>query len=324
MPDSHAIASTATDPSFSTILPTLQLAWSGHSLGLAENCLRQYELARIHNYALPGETPADLRFGIEVHSAFEAYENERAKGSTHKESLRAAIRSALTSTWDSELDRPWDSGDTLKNRDSLIRTIVDYYDNFENDPLETVRLSSTAAAVERTFELELDKTSVTGERYRLHGRKDRLVRFQDRYWTLDYKTTRKTLNRAFFAQFSPDISVSLYAYAGQIIYGEPVAGVIIDGIQILANSTQFQRAFIERRESTLNEWLFDTEYYISLAELAAQRNYWPQNPRACGRIYEDPDTGKLSYGCPFRPVCASAPEIRQQLLDLNYIQRKRT
>lgn len=41
----------------------------------------------------------------------------------------------------------------------------------------------------------------------------------------------------------------------------------------------------------------------------------------CGATYLDPKTGEVQFGCPFRSVCSSGPEIRQTLLDLNYKRR---
>lgn len=305
--------------SFSKILPTLQLGWDSTSLGELKFCPRRYQYKMIENWAPKAES-VHLRFGIEFHSALELYDNKRAAGAEHQEALVSAVKHTLASTWDENLSRPWTSDDPSKNRDTLVRSVVDYIDKFKDDSLETVVLANGKAAVELSFRFEL-RTASTGEPFLLCGHIDRLVKFNEKIWISDKKTTGKTINSAYFAKYSPDNQISLYSYAGEIILGAEVSGLIIDAVQLLVNETRFQRGIISRTPSQKQEWITDANYYLSLAEHFAANNYWPQNDKACSGVFLDPRTGELRYGCEFRPVCGSAPEVRQTLLELNFQKR---
>jgi hypothetical protein len=189
------------------------------------------------------------------------------------------------------------------------------------DSLETFILANGEAAVELSFRSEIDRVAPTGEAYLACGHIDKMVRLNNKLKPLDRKTTKHTLNNSYFARYSPDNQVSFYSYFGKVIFGEDVEGMIIDAAQILVNDTQFQRGIIDRKDSALSEWISDFHYYISLAELAAQRNYWPMNDKACSIPRANEATGEIEYGCPFRTVCGAAPEIRATLLKLNYDKR---
>jgi hypothetical protein len=349
--------------SFSKLLPTLQLAWDSTSLGEFKGCQRRYKYTIIDGW-VPREQSVHLRFGLEYHSALELYQHRLAAGDDHESALIESVKHALISTWDDKLNRPWISDNPNKNRITLIRSIIDYLDNFKNDSFKTYILANGKAAVELSFRLELDKkttitqvecpicfgdgqilreplnlnlpdhiddgleecrncngTGTVGETYILCGHFDRIAEFQEALWIPDAKTTKFTLNSAYFAKYSPDNQVSFYSYAGKLVFSEEIKGVIIDASQIKVESTEFERREIARSESYLAEWITDTEYYISLAEVAAERNHWPMNEKMCGQVYEDPQTGELSYQCPFRKVCAEAPEIRETLLKANYDKR---
>ena len=312
----------ATNSSFSTILPALQLAWDSTSLGSLKLCPRRYQYEIINGYALPVDDSVHLRFGLEYHSALEYYDHLRSDKISHKDALHETVRFALTKTWDTDLGRPWISNDPNKNRETLVRSIIGYLDTFENDSLETVILANNKAAVELSFNLDLPGwISLTGESFILCGHIDRLVNFSGGVWCSDRKTTKKTLSNSYFAMYSPDNQVSLYSYAGKVIFSDETKGLIIDAAQILVNETRYQRGIVPRSDSQLEEWISDTNHYVKLAETYAKNNYWPQNDKSCGAVYVDPKTDEVKFGCPFRPVCGSAPEIRETLLKLNYERR---
>lgn len=308
--------------SFSETLPTLQLAYDSTSLGYLKQCPRAYQYAIVDGYE-PRETSVHLRFGIEYGAATEVLDRARVAGVTTKEATEAAVQHALAATWNAAAGRPWESDDANKNRETLVRSIIDYADHFGDDALVTLRLASGEAAAEQSFRFPVPGAaeSITGEEFSFCGYLDRVVTWQDRIWVTDRKTTRSALNRAYFAKYTPDNQVSLYVLASQIVFETDVNGMIIDAVQVLATKSDFRRGIIERSASQLAEWLTDAKFYIGLAELFATRNYWPQNDKACGNTYLDPKTGEISYGCPFRSVCASGPEVRDELLRLNFKRR---
>ena len=297
--------------SFSTSLPALQLAWDSTSLGALKTCPRYYEYSILHGF-VPRIESVHLTFGLLFHAALEEYDRDKANGIGHEDALLNAVRYCFVSTWNEALGRPWSSDEPTKTRETLIRSVIWYLDQFENDPCETVMLTGGKPAVELSFRFEPGWTSsVTGEEYLLCGHLDRLVRFQDRLWIVDRKTTKSTIGQDYFGRYSPDNQVSLYTVAGNIVAHEPVAGLIIDAGQIAVTFTRFQRAPIGRTKAQLDEWMKDTEYWIRSAEHFATANHWPQNDKACG----------LYGGCPYRTVCGSDASVRDKLLESLYARR---
>lgn len=294
---------------FSTELPSLQLHWDSTSLGAFKRCPRYYQLSIVEGWA-PRHARVDLEFGIEMHKAREIYYHERAKGQTHDDATEAAAMYALQATWDEEFSRPklWDH--PTKTRESLVRSIVWYCDTWRDDPLEQVILASGRPAVELSFGFGLGaQSTVTGEDFTLCGHLDRLVKFNDHIYVSDLKTTKHELGARFFANFTPDNQMSLYAFGANVVCGEQVKGLIIDGVQVLATLTRFARsAPIPRAPETLNEWTSDLLVWLDFAERCAERGSWPMNDKAC-------------FWCDFREICSKPPQTREQWLRADYVRR---
>jgi hypothetical protein len=212
-----------------------------------------------------------------------------------------------------DLSQPWDSGHNLKNRHTLIRTIVWYLEAFRDDAAKTVILADGKPAVELSFRMELDEwpTGQDGWRwlqeehpYTLCGHLDRLVEFAGGYYVMDRKTTGSTLGGYYFDGFNPDNQMTLYTLAGRIIFNTPVRGVIIDAAQIAVGFSRFDRGITYRTEDQLNEWMHDLGYWLSAAARYAERDYWPMNDKACNNY----------GGCQFRKICSKAPQVRESFL----------
>ncbi len=303
--------------SFSRILPNLQLAWDSVSRGALITCPRYYQYTIINGYITKSEN-VHFIFGIGIHSSIELYNRERTKGKTHHQSLLSAARFAIEYTWNFERKRPWISDEPTKNRETLIRTVIWYLDQFKEDPLETVIIidkdGKETPAVELSFQFDSGLISISDESYILCGHLDRFATRNGRYIIPDVKTTKYSLTKhthEFFAKFTPDDQISGYYFAGGIIFDKPISGMVIDAIQTAVNFSRFQRGEITRSKSQLEEWYKDTGYLFKEAETYAKENYWPQRTKSCDRF----------GGCPFRPICSEPPEMRQQLLDKFYIKR---
>lgn len=291
--------------SFSKTRANLQIAWDSTSLGALKTCPRYYEYNILKGYVHRAEN-VHLRFGQEFHSALEAYDRAKASGATHDEATLLCVRKAMTSTWDEALNRPWTSDEPTKTRETLIRSIIWYLAQFEHDSCETIILASGQPAVELSFRFSTGiQSELTDEFYLLCGYLDRMVNFQDQPWIMDRKTTKGQLEERYFAGFSPDNQMSLYKMAAEIIYGEAVAGIIIDGCQLGVTFSRFQRAQVHRTMIQLDEWFKDTIFWIKMNEKFVQDNYWPMNDKACG----------MYGGCPYRAVCSTSPELRPRLLE---------
>lgn len=273
----------------------LQRAWDSVSLSALKKCPRYYQLSLIEEWRKKAEA-IPLVFGIAYHKALEIYDNARAQGADFVEAQRTAIRFCFQQSFTSD--------DNRRTRATLIRAVCWYLEQFKHDPCETVLLKNGRPAVELSFRIELPVTSPSGEPYLLCGHLDKLVMFNDKLWVLDRKTTGMTLSQNYFATYSPNTQMSQYTFAGKIITSEPVAGVIIDAVQLAVGFNNYQRAFTTRTQPQLDEWLGDVLRYVAMAERFAAERYWPMNDTACS----------MYGGCPFRDVCSKDPAVREAYL----------
>jgi ATP-dependent exoDNAse (exonuclease V) beta subunit len=178
--------------SFSKEIPDLQLFWDSTSLGTYKECPRKYELT-IKSGWVPRETNVHLTFGLHYHAALETYDHEKAKGSNHDRALSAAVRRALTDTWDFERNKPWNSDDKYKNRYTLVRTIIWYLEHFKEDVAQTIILANGKPAVELSFQFDLGIKAPTNEPYVLCGHLDRLALVNDEPYIIDRKTSKHSV-----------------------------------------------------------------------------------------------------------------------------------
>ena len=297
--------------SFSRLRPNHQIAWDSTSLGALKRCPRYYYYNIVQGYSSRSESP-HLRFGIEYNDALVEYHKARAEGVAYEPAVERAVLYALAHTWDAKLGRPWTSDEPTKTRESLIRAVVWYLDQYADDPLETIVLATGAPAVELSFRIELElHSALTGEPYVLCGYLDRQVSFVHQLWFTDRKTTKSALDERYFSQYSPNNQVSQYTFAGAVISHKPIAGLIIEAVQVGVTFARFQRSNITRTAAQLEEWHKDAEIYIRQNEAYVAADYWPQNDTSCQQY----------GGCPFLSICGTTPSIRQQHLDALFARR---
>lgn len=333
----------------------IQFAFDSTSLGWLKTCPRLYYYQMIEGLTSKGES-VHLRYGQLLHAAFEDYDKYRLgffpdnpdrDPMDHEAALRQVVHDALNATWDPLPEdesgergdgAPWTPDHPSKTRETLIRTIIWYLDQFKDDPAKTVILANGKPAVELSFRLELDwgpqytaidilepiPTTDFGKRqgdkvaetnfqpYLLCGHLDRLVEFQDHYYVMDHKTTSTTISQNFFEGFEPDNQMTLYSFAAKVIYNTPVKGVIIDGIQIAVGFSRPHRGFTFRTDAQIEEWLGDLRYWFRQAETFATEGYWPMNDRSC----------HLYGGCKFRKVCSKDPQVRDIFLKSDFVKKE--
>jgi hypothetical protein len=286
--------------SFSKKVPGLQTFWDSTSLSAFKRCPRFYQYSLIEGWA-PRQESVHLSFGSWYHAAIEAYDHARAEGLTHTDGIRRAVRYCLESTWDKERKRPWASDDKNKNRESLVRSVVWYLDQFsgEKDPFKTVILSNGQPAVELSFKYQTD--IMLGDEYvTLCGHLDRVAELDGEIYILDKKTTKSALSPEFFDNFTPDNQMSGYTFAGKVVYNLPIKGIVIDAAQILVTFSRFMRGTVYRSEPQLEEWYQNTRVVLQTAYAYAKLGFWPMNEASCGNY----------GGCQFRELCSKAPSVR--------------
>ena len=297
---------TKKNSAFSSEVPTLQIAWDSTSLGRLKTCPRYYQFTMVQGFNSLTDNP-HLIFGQIYHAALEGYDHARFQGADHEEATILAVQFALKSSWNKAKRLPWTSGDPNKNRLTLVRTIVWYLDKFQNDSLETVKLSNGKPAVELSFRFEAEgiQNNLSSEPFILCGHLDRLATMNEQIFIADRKTTKSTLDDNYFSQFTPDNQFSLYSIAGKIVYKMPVAGIIVDAAQVAVGFSRFSRGMIPRSDATLDAWYLDLSHWLGLAQYFAAQNYWPQNDKACFR-------------CAFRDICSRSPETQTQWLKASF------
>lgn len=318
--------------SLSPFLPgtQIQFAWDSTSLGWLKTCPRLYQYSMIEGWRSTGQH-VHLDFGSYYHHALELYDRHRTLGVDHNEALYEAVKYCLEVTWvfdDPSVGiqgGPMDWGHNLKTRETLVRSVIWYLEEFgENDAAKTVVLSNGKPAVELSFRLELDfgpgwsdkhgPSSINGESpqpYVISGHLDRVVSFSDGIYVMDRKTSSTTIGSYYFDGYNPDNQMSLYTFASKVIYQTPVRGVIIDAAQIAVGFTRFSRGFTFRTEAQTEEWLANTKEWLALAEHYATQDFWPMNDKSCHQY----------GGCAFRKVCSKSPEVRQKFLESDFTKR---
>lgn len=290
-------------------------------------CPRKYFYKMMQNWT-PREVSPHLLFGGWYATALEHYYKYVTEGKTSDEALEAVVKETLISTWtyrtepsvegdinyphgvniikDKDGNRqgyPWVSSDGNKTRENLIRTIIWYVEEFKDDEnTPVVILSDGKPAVEYSFRIELAPDII------YCGHLDRLVDYGGDNYIMDQKTTKSTISDYYFKQFNPDQQMSGYTFAGQIIFGIPVKGVIIDAAQIAIGFSRFTRSFTSRTNAQLEEWRLNTIHYLQFAQSCAEKGQdeknFPMNLESCSNY----------GGCEYRDVCSKNPGIREQFL----------
>jgi len=306
--------------SFSKELPNLQLYWDSTSLGALKTCPRYYYYSIVCGYTSFYQS-VHLTFGLLYHSALEFYDHKRFSGMDHEEALNSTVRKVLTDTWDAKLSRPIEMDSDSKTRAGLLRTVIWYLDQFKEDTLHTVRLDNGKPAIELSFRFASGYKSSLDEDFYICGHFDKYAEMDDKYFIVDRKTTKNTLNEAFFERFKLDNQMTTYNFAGDVVLPHGISGIIIDAAQVAVTFSRFQRHQIYKPKSIIDEWYRDFGIYLTMAESYAKAEYWPMNNKACGTPRIDDKTGEMVYGCAFAQVCMKPESLRQQFLTAGYNRR---
>lgn len=299
--------------SFSSLTPYLQTYIDSTSLTAFKECPRKYQLSIIQGY-VPWEESVHLTWGLLIHSAIEHYHHLKCKSLDHEKALEEVVWTLLKKTWHS--GRPWTSNHSVKNRWTLLRTTVDYLDRFgPSDPIETLVLSNGKPAVELSFRYDTGYRTRLGEPFISCGHFDRIGLLHSEPWIVDFKSTQHSLDRRFFAHFTPDQQMSNYSTAGKVAFQTPVKGIIIDGCRVGVTFSEFEREPIPRSDWQLQQWHQDLGYYLQQLEHCAisfAEAPWPQNDKSCNNY----------GGCPYREVCSQASPSSQQLVLDKFFKRR--
>lgn len=294
----------------------LQLGWDSTSLSAAKRCPRYYQLSIIEGWR-PKHASEHLTFGTLLHSALEFLDKRRVATATHvlgDKDLIDALRFVMNAAGKRDPDgtwHPWVSTHDSKDLESLIRTVVWYFDQYSEDAFHNFTLANGQAAVELSFRFDLfPNSSFNGEKLLYCGHLDKLGTYGGSKKILDRKTTGSALSPYFYAQFSPNVQMPGYTLAGKVCFDEDLSGIVIDAMQIGAAFTRFGRHEVTYTPGQLEEWLEGTQdtVLLFLNKYAAQGK-WPMNETACG----------MYGGCPFQGICSLDPSQRARFLANDFV-----
>lgn len=297
----------------------LQLAIDSTSLKAYKHCPRFYYYGILLGWQ-PRAESVHLTFGLLLHGSVERYYHGKAQGRNHDDSVDMSLDWALKQTWDKALSRPWLSGDSYKNRLTLVRTLVGYLDKYgDNDALQTVVLANGKPAVELSFSFDFGITSdLTGEPILGCGHLDRLATLNDVPYIPDLKTTKYDLGPIFWNQFSPSTQFGMYQLAGEIVYKLPCKGIIVDGVQVLVGQSRYDRHLITKDRLQMEEFFKSTIRWIGKMENSAAALADGTGEAA----YEMNEESCHKYnGCDFRSICQRSPGSRQTWLEAGFKKR---
>lgn len=200
-----------------------------------------------------------------------------------------------------------------KNRQSLLRLLIWYIDEQPedlNDGLRPYVFPDGTAAVELSFRIALPWNSPYGDQYLLTGHNDYLGQFGDEIWTVDNKTTTKSLTTKFWEGYSPHYQIDTYDLTAALAYPNlPIRGVMLDAAQVQVNGARFGRHPFYKTEAQREEHLQMIQYWIKQAEYFAEAGLYPMNKRNC-------------WLCPFKNVCNKDPEQRERYLSDAFTKRE--
>lgn len=310
---------------------SFQFAWDNTSLEALMTCPRKYQLSILEGWR--SKTPsAALDFGRLYHAGLELVDVALHQGLSLDEALRKAIRQLLEATTkrvvsiegvkfevsNTEVDPGhkvelhfWQSMDSKRTREILIRSIIYYYAQYSPDPMKTLTLPNGQPALELSFTFTLDMPKDIPSPILWCGHIDKFVTFGDYTMVLERKTTTTELGEKYFANYLMSNQITGYSAAGKVVFKTKVHGAVIDAAQLLVSGTRFQRSQQLRTDAQLDEWTADTMAWVRLAYGFAQANYWPMNKASCGNY----------GGCVYRQICSKDPSSRPGLLSTHFTRR---
>ena len=289
-----------------------QFVWDSVSLGLLRSCLRKYHFRMIDQWDWR-ERPVALAFGAALHTVLETYHKCTALMLSHDTTLLRCVRLAAL------LGEHLPAGDNSRTKETLIRAVVWYLDQYENDPFKTALLPDGRPAVELSFMLPVFDVPFQGttQTIYLSGHIDRVVQFGSETFVCDYKSSKYSLDRDWIKNFQPSNQFLLYYTAAQIlasqpntVFPDPPSGVVVDAIQLGVNFNRYSRFPLRYTPSDADQFLQDFKALVQIKALgAANAATWPA---------ESDNECHAYRGCEFLCACTRSPHEWDYQLRQNF------
>lgn len=196
-------------------------------------------------------------------------------------------------------------GESPKDRYNLIRTFVYYTTHYQHEVGRVVAFGRRPI-LEYRFEFDTGIQSFTGENWCISMQIDRLMNTAGADDIHDIKTTKAVLDDRFFAGWSRSCQAYTYQLGANVLPNSS-RWICIDGVQILANDSRFQKRPINISPAKLKHWTATTlAARLEQLNRCYQTNIWPQRFSSCEGRY-----GRCSHW----DHCEQEPFIRQEEID---------
>lgn len=214
-----------------------------------------------------------------------------------------------------------DNFPTNKTCARMGEALVSYFDEY---PLDTDVLKpavfNNRPAVEFRFAVPLPiENPSTGDPILYTGRFDMLGEKDAQLFVVDEKTTG-SLGEYWSARYELSSQFTGYCWAAKE-YGYPVVGAIIRGIGLLKYDIKHAQIPLYRPDWMIEEWYRTLLHDIRRMILAYEK--WRQTDGWDPEVWEPnlaDECGSFG-GCEYRSVCGIAPEVRDKLLEINFVKR---
>ena len=283
-----------------------------------QNCEQQGDYA--HGYEgtgiIPKEPSVALAFGLGFHAMADAWCNQWLRGENDIEKQHAAF----IQEWERELPVELRESLELKldkhsvtNAKRLFQAYCDKFPPTLYKPVE----------VERPFRFLLGELP-SGDEIYWTGILDRIVEFQGETYFLELKTSSRRIDENWLRQFQVSSQLRGYIWAGQQIIGKEFAGAIIHGVEKGAIpktdrgkrsiSEMLGASIVEVSPQLIEKWRVNTLHKIEAIQAAEAAGSYIQNLGDACNAYN-------FSGCPYRQLCGNPKEIRERLIESEYVKR---
>ena len=279
-----------------------QVVWDATSITAATTCPRKYYYQILRSWR-SRHTNIHLTFGKIFATALEDFFNAASHEHFYYDQFLAFyVERIIKETY----TEPAFEGERSKTRLALIRALVYYLDTYFDHDHHRIFEADGERGIELTFAIEVSPNWV------LTGRMDRVIKGDNGLQILDQKTAGGPLNTAYFANYTPNNQVSAYQLAGKIAFPERAKALLIDAVSVAGGKIALARDSIVRSTGQLEEWVKNTQTLINYMHQhdPTDPTAFPQNPSACA----------MFGGCAFRGICSAAPEVREIILEEEFVQ----
>ena len=274
-----------------------QIYWDSTSLKRAMTCPKLYEYEAMASLT-PHENSIHLRFGILWATTIENYYTRLQSGEPRESAVHAIVTNLLEKGLVPDPDKD------NKTIGTLIRSFVWYAEHFADQDLKVLVQPSGEIYSEYHFKLPFPER----EGMFLTGHLDLVAELADGIYIIDQKTTGSQFTNQYTANFSPDVQMSMYNWAGRQLFGDDFRGVMIDAMQVQKTMTRFHRFPVNRTAAQIEEFLKDISLVVDEVHRYNDMAYYPMRTESCNKY----------MGCPFRKICSEPPVMRPTLLEMEF------